>query len=64
VDQSSDESVEAVYPVSEPPQDELFEDEEKEEGRELPPGLDDPSKVSEEDLRPVRSRKRELHKLQ
>jgi chromosome segregation protein len=37
----------------------LFEEEEvePEEGRELPPGVDDPSKVSEEDLRPVRARK-------
>jgi chromosome segregation protein len=37
----------------------LFEEEEVEleEGRELPPGVDDPSKVSEEDLRPVRARK-------
>jgi chromosome segregation protein len=31
------------------------EDVEAEEGRELPPGIDDPSKVSEEDLHPVRS---------
>jgi len=37
----------------------LFEDEdvELEEGRELPPGVDDPSQVSEEDLRPIRARK-------
>jgi hypothetical protein len=43
-------------------QSELFEEEEveSEEGRELPPGFDDPSKVSEEDLRPIRSRKRKL----
>jgi chromosome segregation protein len=49
---------------AEPPQQELwdedtvFEDEEveSEEGRELPPGMDDPSKVSEADLRPIRSR--------
>ncbi|MDR1863081.1 MAG: AAA family ATPase [Treponema sp.] len=48
----------------EPPQQELwgkgaaFEEEEveAEEGRELPPGVDDPSKVSEADLRPIRSR--------
>jgi chromosome segregation protein len=41
-------------------QSDLFEDEEveAEEGRELPPGIDDPSKVSEEDLRPIRSKKR------
>ena len=40
-------------------QSELFEDEEVEleEGRELPPGVDDPSQVSEEDLRPIRARK-------
>jgi chromosome segregation protein len=45
----------------EPPQKEmLFEEEEveREEGRELPLGVDDPSKVSEEDLRPVRARAR------
>jgi hypothetical protein len=30
---------------------------ELEEGRELPPGVDDPSQVSEEDLRPIRARK-------
>ena len=44
-----------------PLQDELFmeEDVEKEEGRELPPGIDDPLKVSEEELRPVRARKKE-----
>ena len=44
----------------EAPQNELFieEEVEKEEGRELPPGVDDPSKVSEEDLRPVRARNR------
>ena len=44
----------------EPPQAELFEEEEveKEEGRELPPGVDDPSKVSEEELRPIRARKK------
>jgi chromosome segregation protein len=49
---------------SDPPQRELwdgeaaFEEEEveAEEGRELPPGVDDPSKVSEADLRPIRSR--------
>jgi chromosome segregation protein len=44
----------------EPPQNELFEEEEvePEEGRELPLGVNDPSRVSEEDLRPIRSRKR------
>jgi chromosome segregation protein len=49
---------------AEPPQQELwdkdtlFEEEEveAEEGRELPPGMDDPSKVSEAELRPIRSR--------
>ena len=30
-----------------------------EEGRELPPGVDDPSKVSEEQLRPIRTTRRE-----
>ena len=34
------------------------DDIEPEEGRELPPGIDDPSVVSEEDLRPIRARKR------
>ena len=39
-------------------QNELFEEEEveQEEGRQLPPGVNDPSKVKDEDLRPVRSR--------
>ena len=41
-------------------QNELFLEEdveiEPEEGRQLPPGINDPSKVSEEDLRPIRSR--------
>jgi len=43
-----------------PFQNELFDDEEVEleEGRELPPGVDDPSKVSEEELRPIRAGKR------
>ena len=38
-----------------PSQNELFEEEEveKEVGRELPPGVNDPSKVSAEELRPV-----------
>ncbi|MCL2070191.1 MAG: AAA family ATPase [Treponema sp.] len=46
--------------VPEPYQDELFEEEEVEleSGRELPPGINDPSKVSEADLRPIRSRRR------
>ncbi|MDR1636728.1 MAG: AAA family ATPase [Treponema sp.] len=41
----------------EPPQQEFWEDEEvePEEGRELPPGVDDPSLVSEAELRPIRS---------
>jgi len=49
----------AVYEPS-APQNELFEEEEveKEEGRELPPGVNDPAKVSEEELRPIRSRNR------
>jgi chromosome segregation protein len=35
----------------------LFEEEdvEFEEGRELPPGIDDPAKVKEADLRPIRA---------
>jgi chromosome segregation protein len=49
----------------EPYQEDLFtEDEDEtppeappEEGRELPPGVDDPSRVSEEELRPIRARK-------
>jgi chromosome segregation protein len=56
----------------EPPQQELwnqdslngssFEEEDVgiEEGRELPPGVDDPSQVSEEELRPIRSGRRAL----
>jgi len=28
-----------------------------EEGRELPPGVNDPSQVSEEDLMPIKARK-------
>jgi chromosome segregation protein len=40
-----------------PLQEELFEEEEvePEEGRELPLGVDDPSQVREEDLRPIRA---------
>jgi len=52
----SDQEPEKVPP---PPQSELLfeeEDVEFEEGRELPAGVDDPSKVSEEELRPVRGR--------
>jgi chromosome segregation protein len=50
------ETAEEARPVGESPQQGLFEDEEvePEEGRELPPGVDDPSKVSERDLRPIR----------
>jgi chromosome segregation protein len=46
------EAGESRRPVTE----ESFEEEEveAEEGRELPPGVDDPSKVSEADLRPIR----------
>ena len=54
---------ETAQNIPDPPQNELlFEEEEVEleEGRELPPGIDDPSKVSEEDLRPIRARKQEL----
>jgi chromosome segregation protein len=40
---------------SEPPQQGLWDEEEveAEEGRELPPGIDDPSKVTEAQLRPI-----------
>jgi chromosome segregation protein len=47
--------------AEEPPQQELWgdnfkeEDVEIEEGRQLPPGIDDPAKVSKEELRPIRS---------
>jgi chromosome segregation protein len=46
----------------EPPQHDLFEEEEVEleEGRELPIGVNDPSRVSEEELRPIRARKRSV----
>ncbi|MDR1318282.1 MAG: AAA family ATPase [Treponema sp.] len=42
---------------AEPSQTELFEEEdvEFEEGRELPAGIDDPAKVKETDLRPIRA---------
>jgi chromosome segregation protein len=42
-----------------PSQRMLFDEEEVEyeEAMELPPGIDDPSKVSEEDIRPVRARR-------
>jgi chromosome segregation protein len=44
-----------------PPQAGLFEEEdvEYEEGRELPAGIDDPSRVKDTDLRPIRARKPE-----
>jgi chromosome segregation protein len=50
---------EAAKAASEPPQQEFFEGFEEEEvepetGRELPPGVDDPSKVSEAELHPIR----------
>ena len=47
-------------PYVDPLQVDLFEEEEveREEGRELPPGVNDPSKVSEEDLRPIRAKKK------
>jgi chromosome segregation protein len=53
-------SEETAYSGSEPPQHEFFEEEEvePEEGRELPLGVDDPSRVSEEQLRPIRARNR------
>jgi chromosome segregation protein len=47
--------------TEEPPQNELWgegfeeEDVEKEEGRQLPPGIDDPAEVSDQELRPIRS---------
>jgi chromosome segregation protein len=61
--EGSDDVTETVQ-EAEPPQQELwsgdgsFEEEEVEveEGRELPPGVDDPSKVSDADLRPIRSK--------
>jgi chromosome segregation protein len=39
-------------------QSELWEDVPPEEGRQLPKGMDDPEKVSEEQLRPIRSSRR------
>ncbi|GAB6391846.1 MAG: chromosome segregation protein/AAA family ATPase [Treponematales bacterium] len=52
------ENEELARAAMEPPQQEFWEDEEvePEEGRELPPGVEDPAKVKEEDLRPIRSR--------
>jgi chromosome segregation protein len=43
-------------PAEDPPQHGLFQEEEVEieEGRELPPGVNDPAEVSEADLRPIR----------
>ena len=54
-----DNSGDEEYPAPTPAQNELFEEEEveTEEGRELPPGVDDPSKVSEEQLRPIRAKR-------
>ncbi|MDR0451344.1 MAG: chromosome segregation protein SMC, partial [Treponema sp.] len=45
------------FRAPEPPQQEFWEDEEvePEEGRELPAGVDDPSLVSEAELRPIRA---------
>jgi len=53
---------EDARPPAEPPQNELFEEEdvEKEEGRELPAGVDDPSRVGEDQLRPIRARRSKL----
>jgi chromosome segregation protein len=47
---------EAARADAEPPQHDLFEEEEVEieQGRELPPGIDDPAAVSEAELRPIR----------
>jgi chromosome segregation protein len=61
-------SVEASEREEEAPQQELWnqdgsfqeEDVEIEEGRELPPGVDDPSEVSEAELRPIRSGKKAM----
>jgi chromosome segregation protein len=49
---------EAARTDAEPSQQGLFEEEEVEieVGRELPPGIDDPSKVSETELRPIRGK--------
>jgi chromosome segregation protein len=52
---------EAAKAASEPPQQEFFEGFEEEEvepetGRELPPGVDDPLKVSEAELHPIRAK--------
>jgi chromosome segregation protein len=49
---------EAARANAEPPQHDLFEEEdvEIEQGRELPPGIDDPSTVSEAELRPIRGK--------
>jgi len=54
---SDDESEKDYAP---PPQSELFFEEEEveyEEARELPPGVNDPSKVTEEELRPIRGKR-------
>ncbi|MCL2270260.1 MAG: hypothetical protein FWC24_02845, partial [Treponema sp.] len=42
-----------------PPQQGLWDEEEveAEEGRELPPGVDDPAEVTEEQLRPITARR-------
>jgi chromosome segregation protein len=52
---------EELSQTEEAPQQSLFEEEEveAEEGRELPPGVDDPSQVTEAELRPIRSRAQE-----
>jgi chromosome segregation protein len=51
---------ESMRTAPEPSQPGLFEEEdvEIEEGRELPPGVDDPSRVREEELRPIRKKSR------
>ena len=58
-EESADQAPETPNFDDDPAQTLLFEEEEVEyeEARELPPGVDDPSKVSEEDLRPIRARR-------
>jgi chromosome segregation protein len=59
------ENGEVAAAAAEPPQKELwsgFEEEEvePEEGRELPAGVDDPGKINESDLHPIRSGRRQI----
>ena len=59
LERGKDEDEEPLYFEDDPSQSLLFEEEEVEyeEGRELPLGVNDPSKVREEDMRPIRARK-------